>query len=99
MQQKQPERYYPEYQQPTSYRFASNRPASQQPMPSDVPHAQAKHRRKDGKPRRRRRIFTLWNLFAVIGIITVIIEAIRYVIIPLLVMLEPWLEKLMGGVL
>lgn len=98
MQQKQPERYYPEYQQPTSYRFASNRPASQQPMPPDVPHAPAKHRRKDGKPRRRRRIFTLWNLFAVIGIITVIIEAIRYVI-RLLVMLEPWLEKLMGGVL
>lgn len=99
MQQKQPERYYPEYQQPTSYRFASNRPASQQPIPADAPQSPSKRRRKGFVPRRRRRIFTLWNLFAVIGIITVVIQAIRYVIIPLLVMLEPWFEKLMGGAL
>ncbi len=98
MQQKQPERFYPEYQQPTSYRFASNRPASQQPISADAPQAPSKRRRKERKPRRRR-IFTLWNLFAVIGIITVVIQAIRYVIVPLLVMLEPWLEKLMGGAL
>lgn len=99
MQPQQPERLYPEYQQPTSYRFASNRPLSQQPAPADATQVPSKQRRKAFRLRRRRRVFTLWNLFAVIGIITVIIQTIRYVIIPLLVMLEPWFEKLMGGAL
>jgi hypothetical protein len=97
MQQKQQDPFYPEYQQPTNFRFASNRPASQSPYPAPIPQAPSKHRKKERRPRRRR-IFTWWNLFAVIGIITVIIQTIRYVIVPLLVMLEPYWEKLMGGV-
>lgn len=42
---------------------------------------------------KRRKIFTLWNLFAVIGILTTIIQLARYVVIPLLV----YLQSITGG--
>ena len=44
--------------------------------------------------RKRRKIFTLWNLFAVIGIATTTVQLARYVIIPALV----YLKVLAGGV-
>lgn len=50
--------------------------------------------RRDRKAKKRH-ILSWWNLFAVIGIFTVIIQAMRYLIIPLLV----YLNSLMGGVL
>lgn len=100
MQQKQPDRLYPGYQQPTTYRFASNRPENFQANQAEAgdhsaqkKHSKEKHKTKERKGRIR--IFTWWNLFAVIGIITVIIQTIRYVVVPLLVMLN----SLMGGAL
>lgn len=83
-------------QQPV-YRFPQNQPVQGwQPQQSydntPVPEQRA-HRRE--AHRHRRRIFTLWNLFAVIGIITVIIQGLRYVVIPLLV----YLNTLTGGAL
>ena len=46
------------------------------------------HKRKSGK------MSTLWNLFAVIGIITTFVQVARYVVIPALV----YLNMLAGGV-
>lgn len=45
--------------------------------------------------RKRRKIFTLWNLFAVIGIVKTLVQLMRYVIIPALV----YLKVLAGGAL
>lgn len=98
MQQPQPERHFPDHQQPITYRFASNRPAGQQaniPADNPVQKMQPPQEHKARRQRRRRRIFTWWNLFAVIGIITVIIQTVRYIIVPLLVTLN----SLMGGAL
>ena len=49
--------------------------------------------KKQSNHGRRPKIFTLWNLFAVIGIITVIVQCARYIVIPFLVMLN----SLVGG--
>lgn len=95
MQQRQPRRLFPDNPQPVTYRFAHNRPVQEE---SPDNSAQERPRSKEcevRKHKRRRRIFTWWNLFAVIGIITVIIQAIRYVIVPLLVSLN----SLTGGAL
>lgn len=51
-------------------------------------------RQRDCK-RKKHRILSWWNLFAVIGVITVIIQTLRYLIIPLLV----YLNSMMGGAL
>ena len=64
-------------------------------MPQEAPPLSRKDQRALKRAHKRRRIFTLWNLFAVIGIITVIIQAARYIVIPLLV----HLKALSGGVL
>jgi len=59
----------------------------------DAARKQRKYRRdrKHKKPR-----FFFWrNVFALIGVIAVIVQAMRYLIIPLLV----YLNSLMGGVL
>lgn len=107
MQPNQQERRFAENpQQQPVYRFPQNQPTQGwQPQqsfdgnaPRDAelpPHRKASRAQKQLHPRRRRRIFTLWNLFAVIGIITVIIEGLRYVIIPFLV----YLNVLTGGAL
>ncbi len=89
-------------QQPM-YRFPQNQPAQgwqpQQTFPSAQPLEPKLSRRDrrtlDRRHKKHRRIFTWWNLFAVIGIITVIIQCARYIIIPLLV----YLNVLAGGVL
>lgn len=44
---------------------------------------------------KRVRIFSWWNLLAVIGLISVVVQLIRYVIVPLLV----YLNVLTGGAL
>lgn len=99
MQQRQPERLFPDNPQPVTYRFAHNRPVDQTPVQDESPENSAQERRHskeyEVRKHKRRRIFTWWNLFAVIGIITVIIQTIRYVIVPLLVSLN----SLTGGVL
>ena len=82
-------------QQPV-YRFPQNQPVqSWQPQQSydnsPVPEQPVKRH----EARRHRRRITLWNLFAVIGIITVTVEGLRYVVIPLLV----YLSALTGGAL
>ena len=51
-------------------------------------------RQRDCK-RKKHRILSWWNLFAVIGVITVIIQTLRYLIIPLLV----YLNSMIGGAL
>lgn len=97
MQQQDPQRqpYYPPREQPV-YRFPQNRPnQGWQPQQSfqhaaPVPENPPEERRK---PRKHRRIFTWWNLFALIGIGTVLVQAARYVVIPLLV----YLKVLTGG--
>lgn len=83
---------------PHQYLFASNYPEGMQnqvinPAPKKK-HFWNRDKAKERRPRRRR-IFTWWNLFAAIGIITVVIQSIRYVIIPFLV----YLNVLAGGVL
>lgn len=83
-------------QQPV-YRFPQNQPVqSWQPQQSfdNTPVPEQRAQRHESR-KRRRRILTLWNLFAVIGIIAVIIEGLRYVVIPLLV----YLNTLTGGAL
>ena len=88
MQQKQEPSYrhnepYVHLVPQTEMRFQGTQPAHSQKM------------KKRNECTKKRRIFTLWNLFAVIGMITVIVQAIRYLIIPLLV----YLNSVTGGVL
>jgi len=74
---------------------------AQIPMENDMPvHKPAKRFwhgwfRRNRQQYRRARILTWWNLFAVIGVITVIVQLIRYVIVPLLV----YVNVLTGGAL
>ena len=106
MQNRQPERRFSDTmpQQPV-YRFPQNQQASGwQPQPGfSTPTPQQEQPPLSNKDRRelkrmhrhkRRKVFTLWNLFAVIGIITTIIQAARYVVIPALV----YLNAFTGGV-
>lgn len=105
MQQNQPGRRFndPATQQPV-YRFPQNQSANGwQPQPGfstpvqeqeDAPLSRKDRRKlKRLHRRKRRKIFTWWNLFAVIGIITTFVQAMRYVIIPALV----YLNVLAGG--
>ena len=103
MQQNQQERRFAQSapQQPV-YRFPQNQNVmGWQPQQnfSDQPQnlelsKRDKHKLKKLHPHKRRKIFTLWNLFAVIGLITTVIQLVRYAIIPALV----YLNVLTGGV-
>lgn len=105
MQQNQQERRFSDVpQQPPVYRFPQNAAAQgwqpQQGFAQEEPIPQPRLSRREQRKlnqahKRKRRVFTLWNLFAVIGIITVIIQAARYLLIPLLV----YLNVLTGGAL
>lgn len=104
MQQNQQGRRFADSQpQQPVYRFPQNQPAyhqADQRASSDYDeqmHMSRRDRRalKRAHKHKRRRIFTFWNLFAVIGVVTVIIQAIRYLIIPLLI----YLNTLTGGAL
>ena len=103
MQQHQPERRFNTPPQQPVYRFPQNQQAQGwQPQqtflhsaPVDPPRLSRKEQRQFKKLHKRRRIFTWWNLFAVIGIITTIVQLARYLIIPLLV----YLNVLQGGAL
>lgn len=90
-------------QQPV-YRFPQNQPVQgwqpQRIVAQDTQVQEPQQSRQDRRAlkrqhKRRRRIFTWWNCFAVIGIISVIVQFARYVVIPLLV----YLNVLAGGVL
>ncbi len=93
MQQNQPQRRFNTPPQQPVYRFPQNQQAQgwqpQQSFPQTPPAEQPRLTRKEQRQlkrlHKRRRIFTWWNLFAVIGIITTIIQTVRYLIIPLLV--------------
>lgn len=107
MQQNQKERRFSEApQQQPVYRFPQNQKTQgwkpQQSFGGTVPSEQEapitiQDRRalKRSHRKNRRKIFTLWNLFAVIGLITVIVQATRYLVIPFLV----YLNTLTGGIL
>ena len=100
MQQNTQGRRFAESQpQPPVYRFPQNQPPSsrgrQGTSPAyedDTVYMSVKDKRasKRAHPGKRRKIFSLWNLFAVIGMITTVIQVIRYVLIPLLVYLNAW---------
>lgn len=100
----QERRFSDEPQQQPVYRFPQNGPnQGWQPQSGftnneAIPQPQLSRREKralDRAHKRKRRVFTWWNLFAVIGMITVIIQVARYVVIPLLV----YLNVLSGGAL
>ncbi len=96
MQQNQQGRRFSDAPQQPVYRFPQNQPGYQPPAPYQEEAPLTRKDRRDLKHKhKRRRIFTWWNLFAVIGMLTVIIQAIRYLIIPLLV----YLNTLTGGAL
>ena len=88
MQQKQEPSY--RHNEPYVHLFPQNEMRFQGVQPAPSPKMNNRNDRT-----KKRRIFTLWNLFAVIGMITVIVQAIRYLIIPLLV----YLNSVTGGVL
>lgn len=103
MQQNQQERRFAQtaHQQPV-YRFPQNQNTmgwqpqqsfSDQPQEVILPK-QSKRELRKLHPHKRKRVFTLWNLFAVIGLITTFVQLARYVIIPALV----YLKLLTGGV-
>ena len=105
MQQKQQEhRFSHTAPQQTVYRFPQNQNnVGWQPQQgfTDQPDLenngtlprQSKREQKRLHRHKRRKIFTLWNLFAVIGLITTVVQLARYVIIPALV----YLNVLTGG--
>lgn len=88
------------------YRFPQNQPsqgwqpqqgfpdAASQPEPV-LSRKEQRELKKAHKNKTRRRFSLLWNLLAVIGLSTVLIQATRYIVIPLLV----YLNVLSGGVL
>ena len=98
MQQNQPERRFTDPPNQPVYRFPQNQTMQgwkpQQSFSANGSHQEVHLSARDRKElkrahkRRKRRIFTLWNLFAVIGMITVLIQAARYIVIPLLVQLN-----------
>ena len=95
--QDQPQTFhrFPQNRQPVQgWQTQQTYPAYQY-APMEEPQLPPKEKKAVEKKhkKRRRRIFTLWNLFAVIGIITVFIQAARYVVIPLLI----YLQTLTGG--
>lgn len=106
MQQNQSERRFSDSppQQPV-YRFPQNQTAqgyqpqqSFYPAPDQMPELSPKDKRdlkKAHRKPRKRRFSLLWNLFAVIGMVTVLIQVVRYLVIPLLV----YLNVLSGGAL
>lgn len=107
MQQNHQDRYFENTaQQQPVYRFPQNQPArgwqpqqsfnheDQQPVEEDNPPKRQRRSEKKEK-KKRRRVFTWWNLFAVIGMVTVLVQLARYVVIPLLV----YLNVLAGGTL
>lgn len=69
-----------------------NDPSQQEPVLSRKEQRELK---KAHKNKTRRRFSLLWNLLAVIGLATVSLQAIRYIVIPLLV----YLKVLAGGAL
>lgn len=90
-------------QQPV-YRFPQNQPAHgwqpQQSYPLDPTMQESALTKRDRRVLKRqhkryRKVFTWWNLFAVIGVVCVIVQFARYIIIPLLV----YLNVLAGGTL
>jgi len=91
----QPVYRFPQNQQATGWQpqqgFAAPAPLKEEAPLSrdDKRELKKKHRHK------RRKIFSLWNLFAVIGIITALVQLTRYVIIPALV----YLKVFTGGAL
>ena len=106
MQQNQSERRFSDStpQQPV-YRFPQNQTAqgyqpqqtyytSTEPMPELTPKDKRDLKKAHRKPRKRR-FSLLWNLFAIIGVVTVLVQAARYLVIPLLV----YLKTLSGGAL
>ena len=105
MQQNQQGRRFSETapQQPV-YRFPQNQNMQgwqpQQVFPANGNEEEVPLSRRDKRElkrlhkRKRRKIFTLWNLFAVIGMITTAVQLIRYIIIPALV----YLNVFTGGV-
>ena len=103
MQQNQQGRRFADSSPQPVYRFPQNQNLqgwqSQQKYPGYASEEEVSLSRKDRRAlkrqHKRRRIFTLWNLFAVIGIVTVIVQAIRYLVMPLLV----YLNVLSGGAL
>lgn len=103
MQQNQPGRRFENTaaQQPV-YRFPQNQSAQgwtpQQSFPAQQPEEELQLSKRERRTlsrrhRQRRKILTWWNLFAVIGIISVIVQFARYVVIPLLV----YMNVLAGG--
>lgn len=106
MQQNQQGRRFSEASQQPVYRFPQNQKTQgwqpQQSFDGTVPSEQeAPLTRQDRRAlkrrhrKNRRKIFTFWNLFAVIGMITVVVQAMRYLVIPFLV----YLNTLTGGIL
>ena len=104
MQQNQQGRRFENAQpQQTMYRFPQNQPsyAWQQPASrsGEAMNEDQETRYAATTPRKARRhhkkILTWWNLFAVIGIVSVFVQLARYVVIPLLV----YLNVLAGGAL
>ena len=104
MQQNQPERRFPDQsQQQPVYRFPQNQTAHgwqpQQTFPAaayedvELSHKDRRELTKKHIRPRKRRLSLLWNLLAVIGLMTVCIQAARYIVIPLLV----YLNTLSGG--
>ncbi len=79
------------------HRFPQNQPQqgwqpqSIQPLPQPTDPEAEKPRKK--KRRKRHRFSLLWNLFALVGIGTILVQLARYVVIPLLV----WVQSLTGG--
>lgn len=106
MQQNQPERRFSNTAQQPVYRFPQNQAAyGSQPQQNfhgnDTPEGPAlsiKEQRalkKAHKRARKRKFSLIWHLLALYGLITLLVQAARYVVIPLLV----YLNVLAGGAL
>ena len=107
--QPQERRFADPPEQPTVYRFQHQNPpaagwqpqgqySAYAPLPAAQPQPELSPREKrklKRHERSKRRFAFLRNLFAIIGVIAVLVELARYVVIPLLV----YLNVLTGGAL
>ena len=90
----QPVYRFPQNQNTMGWQPQQSFAAQTQPQEEVRLSKQSKHELKKLHKRKRRKVFTLWNLFAVIGMITTFVHLARYVVIPALV----YVNVLAGGV-
>ena len=91
----QPVHRFPQHQSAQGWQAQQSCPAGEAQQEPVLSSKDQRELKRAHKKQKRRRFSLVWNLLAVIGLITVLIQAARYIVVPLLV----YLNVLSGGTL